>query len=404
MNRSMNKWITTHMYIWSRVPCSHPPPWDGGGYDAPVVVYIHTYLHTYLPTYVHTYIHTITLPYLTLPYLTLHYLTLHSIHTYIPLHYITLPYITLPYLTLPYLTFHTYIHPCMHACMHTYIHTYQHTNIPTYQHTNIPTYHHHRPQGGGDQKNHTTTTGHRGGGPEEPYHHHRPQGGGTRRTRRYCPPIPIGGGGEGAWPTLHHIYIHTHTYAKTFLPWLEYLDQSSKWMVTGSSRRSVAKFLRGMIVEACPKPGTFSCNPWNSPTIRLFLQTVDSPIWFIARNNSFEHFYGPQFFGTHLSICIFIYMHTCVHTYNSILYLYFTKSTHVQLHICIYIYSYVPRSKLDCILILGDGHRSINRIYMPLVRIPNVTWITINYTPCFGHGTYTIRMYVDVYIYKCNVM
>ena len=137
-----------------------------------------------------------------------------------------------------------------------------------------------------------------------------------------------------------YIYIHTHTYAKTFLPWLECLDQSSKWMVPGSSHRSVAKFLRGMIVEACPKPGTFSCNPWNSPTIRLFLQTVDSPIWFIARNNSFEHFYGPQFFGTHLSICIFIYIHTCVHTCNSILYVYFTKSTHVQLHIfnmCIYI-------------------------------------------------------------------
>ena len=140
--------------------------------------------------------------------------------------------------------------------------------------------------------------------------------------------------------TYIYIYIHTHTYAKTFLPWLECLDQSSKWMVPGSSHRSVAKFLRGIIVEACPKTGTFSCNPWNSPTIRLFLQTVDSPIWFIARNNSFEHFYGPQFFGTHLSICIFIYIHTCVHTCNSILYVYFTKSTHVQLHIfnmCIYI-------------------------------------------------------------------
>ena len=76
-------------------------------------------------------------------------------------------------------------------------------------------------------------------------------------------------------------------------------------------------------------------------------------------------------------------------------------------YIYIYMYSYVPRLKLDCILILGDGHRSIHRIYMPIIRIPNVTWITINYTPCFGHGTYTIRMYVDVYIYIyiyiCNV-
>ena len=195
------------------VPCPvfppPPPPHGmGGGYDAPVVVYIHTYIPTYLPTYlhtyVHTYIHTITLPYLTLPYLTLHYLTLHSIHTYIPYHYITLPYITLPYLTLPYLTFHTYIH----TNIHTNIPTYQHTNIPTYQHTNIPP-----PQA-------------TGGGPEEPYHHHRPQGGGTRRT--IPPPQATGGGdqknqtilsththwwgGEGGWPTLHHIYIHTETW------------------------------------------------------------------------------------------------------------------------------------------------------------------------------------------------
>ena len=171
------------------VPCPvfPPPPWDGGGYDAPVVVYIHTYIPTYLPTYlhtyVHTYIHTITLPYITLPYLTLPCLTFHTyIHTYLPLHYITLPYITLPYLTLPYLTFHTYIHTYththtyIHTHTHTYIHTSIHTNIPTYQHTNIPPpqatgggpeepYHHHRPQGGG---------------PEEPYHHHRPQGGGQK--------------------------------------------------------------------------------------------------------------------------------------------------------------------------------------------------------------------------------
>ena len=74
------------------------------------------------------------------------------------------------------------------------------------------------------------------------------------------------------------------------------------------------------------------------------------------------------------------------------------------IYIYMYIYIFVCATvKSDCILILGDGHRSINRIYMPIVRIPNVTWTTINYTPCFGHGTYTIRMYVDVYIYM-NVM
>ena len=186
----------------SRVPT--PPPWDGGGVWCPcggVYTYIHTYIPTYLPTYLRTYIHTITLPYITLPYLTLPYLTF---HTYI--HTITLPYLTLH-------SIHTYIHRHTHTYIHTYVRTYVHTYIPayipTYQHTNIPP-----PQatgggtrrtipppqatGGGDQKNHTTTTGHRGG---------------TRRTRRYCPPIPIGGGGEGGWPTLHHIYIYTVLYS-----------------------------------------------------------------------------------------------------------------------------------------------------------------------------------------------
>ena len=186
-----------YIYIYM-VPCPvfPPPPWDGGGVWCPcggVYTYIHTYMHTY---------HYITLPYLTLPYL-----TLHSIHTYIH--------------TYMHTCIHAYMHTCIHAYMHTCIHAYQHTNIPTYQHTNIPTYHHHRPQGGGPEEPYhhhrpqgggtrrtippPQATG--GGGPEEPYHHHRPQGGGTRRTRRYCPPIPIGGGGEGGWPTLHHIYI-----------------------------------------------------------------------------------------------------------------------------------------------------------------------------------------------------
>ena len=154
---------------------------------------VYTYIHTYIPTYVHTYIplHYLTLHYLTLPYITLPYIP--SIHTYIPLHYITLPYITLPYLTLPYLTFHTYIH----------------TYIPTYQHTNIPTYHHHRPQGGGTRRTipppQATGGGTRrtipppqatgGGGPEEP--------------DDTVHPYPLGGG-EGGWPTLHHIYTYLY--------------------------------------------------------------------------------------------------------------------------------------------------------------------------------------------------
>ena len=134
-----------------------------------VYTYIHTYIPSYLPTYIPTYIHTyhyITLHYLTLPYLTF--------HTYIPLHYITLPYITLPYITLPYIP---------------YIHTYQHTNIPTY--------HHHRPQGGG---------------PEEPYHHHRPQGGDQKKNQTILSTHTHWWGGEGGWPTLHHIYICIYIY------------------------------------------------------------------------------------------------------------------------------------------------------------------------------------------------
>ena len=251
------------IYIWSRVPCSHPPPWDGGVYDAPVVVYIHTYLHTYLPTYIRTYIHTyiplhyltlhyLTLPYITLPYIpyihtiTLHYLTLHyltlpyitlpyipyihtyiyrhtHIHTYIHIqththihtyHYITLPYITLPYLTLPYLTFHTYIH--------TYIHTSIHTNIPTYQHTTTTGH-----RGGEDQKNHTTTTGHRGG-TRRTIPPPQATGGGDQKNQTILSTHTHWWGGEGGWPTLHHIYtlinhleycgrIANLTVARTFM-------------------------------------------------------------------------------------------------------------------------------------------------------------------------------------------
>ena len=210
-------YIIYNIYIYM-VPCPvfPPPPWDGRGYDAPVVVYIHTYIPTYLPTYIPTYIHTyiplhyLTLHYLTLPYLTLHYLTLHSIHTYIPLHYLTLHYLTLHYLTLH--SIRTYIHTYTDTHIHTYtdthIHTYIHTNIPTYQHTtttghrggdqkNHTTTTGHR--GGGDQKNHTTTTGHRGGGPEEP--------------DDTVHPYPLVGGGGGVANAAPYIYIHCkHVY------------------------------------------------------------------------------------------------------------------------------------------------------------------------------------------------
>ena len=217
-------YVCISVYIYM-VPCPvfPPPPHGmGGGVWCPcggVYTYIHTYIPTYLPTYIPTYIHTyhyITLPYITLPYITLPYIP--YIHTY---HYITLPYITLPYITLPYIPYihtytdthtHTYIH--RHTHIHTYIHTniptYQHTNIPTYQHTSIPTYQHTTTTGhrGGDQKNHTTTTGHGGGGDQKNHTTttgHR--GGGTRRTRRYCPPIPIGGGGGGVANAAPYIYI-----------------------------------------------------------------------------------------------------------------------------------------------------------------------------------------------------
>ena len=74
-----------HVYIWSRVPCSHPPPMGWGGYDAPVVVYIHTYtyIHTYIPTYLPTYMHT---------YIIYIYTYIHiHIHIYIHIHSISLP-------------------------------------------------------------------------------------------------------------------------------------------------------------------------------------------------------------------------------------------------------------------------------------------------------------------------
>ena len=193
-------------YIWSRVPCSHPPPWDGGGM-MPLwwCIYIHTYLPTYLRTYIHTY-HYITLPYITLPYL-LPYLTF---HTYI--HTITIPYLTLHYLTLH--SIHTYLHTYIHIQTHT--HTYIHTYIPYHTipyhtiplhyitlHTNIPTYQHTTTTGhrGGDQKNHTTTTGHRGG---------------DQKNQTILSTHTHWWGGEGGWPTLHHyIYIYIYIYVCT---------------------------------------------------------------------------------------------------------------------------------------------------------------------------------------------
>ena len=152
------------------VPCPvfPPPPWDGGGM-------MPLWWCIYIPTYLHTYVHTyIPLHYLTLPYRTLHYLTLHSIHTY--LHTYIHTYI--PYLTLHYLT-----------------------NIPTYQHTTTTG---HR---GGDQKNHTTTTGHRGGGTRRTIPPPQATGGGAEEPDDTVHPYPLVGG-EGGWPTLHHIYYH----------------------------------------------------------------------------------------------------------------------------------------------------------------------------------------------------
>ena len=101
-----NQW--KHMH--HMVPCPvFPPPHGIGGYDAPVVVYIHIYIHTYLPTYLHTYIHT---------------------HIYI---YIYL-YI--------YIYIYIYIHIHIHIYTHTHIHTYTHTDIQTYRHTDIHTFIH----------------------------------------------------------------------------------------------------------------------------------------------------------------------------------------------------------------------------------------------------------------------
>ena len=84
------------------VPCPvFPPPHGvGGGYDAPVVVYIHIYIHTYIPTYLPTYIHT-------------------YLHTYLPTY-------------IP-----TYLHTYLHTYIPTYIHTYIHSFLPSFIHSFI---------------------------------------------------------------------------------------------------------------------------------------------------------------------------------------------------------------------------------------------------------------------------
>ena len=194
----------THTYIWSRVPCSHPPMGWGGVWCPCGGVY--TYIHTYIPTYLHTYVHTY--HYITLPYLTFHT----YIHT-MTLHYLTLPYLTLHYLTLPYITFHTYIH----TYTDTHTHTYIHTNIPPPQATGgggpEEPYHHHRPQGGG---------------PEEPYHHHRPQGGDQKNQTILSTHTHWWGGGRGGGQrcTIYILLVASRTLEPMFYP-----NGSSHWVL-----------------------------------------------------------------------------------------------------------------------------------------------------------------------------
>ena len=181
---------TVYIYIWSRVPCSHPPMGWGGVWCpcGGVYTYIHTYtyLYMYVRMYIHMYVRTCTCT------CTLHYITLH--------------YIT---------------------CTCTYIHT----NIPTYQHTNIPTYHHHRPQGGGPEEPYHH---HRpqGGVLEEPYHHHRPQGGGDQKN--HTTTTGHRGGGDQKNQTI--LSTHTHWWggrgvanAAPYILWLMTKSSIDPW-------------------------------------------------------------------------------------------------------------------------------------------------------------------------------
>ena len=170
---------------------------------------MHTSIHPYIHTSIHPYIHP-------------------SIHPYIPTYIPTYLHTYIP----------TYQHTYIPTYLHTYIPTYLHTNIPTYQHTNIPPP---RATAGVDQKNHTTTTGHRGGGgPEEPYHHHRPPGGGDQKNQTILSTHTHWWGGEGGWPTLHHIYIYIYEeYYKplvdhqgiTMFLWLKQLKAPRNYVV-----------------------------------------------------------------------------------------------------------------------------------------------------------------------------
>ena len=302
----------------SRVPT---PPMGWGGVWCPcggVYTYIHTYIPTYLPTYLRTYIHTyhyITLHYLTLPYITLPYIP--YIHTYLPLHYLTLPYLTLPYipyihtyrhtyiptitlhyLTLPYIPYiHTYTDTHTHTYIHSYIHTYIPAYIPTYQHTNIPTYQHttttgHRggdqknhttATGGGDQKNHTTTTGHRGG---------------ARRTRRYCPPIPIGGGGRGGGQRCTiYIYIRSNK-----INYIIYYNIKYILSILTIIRYYSLLFIINHYYSLCIHvPFLDPWNPWTSVESHelpgFFSRKSDSPGWNASARGTFFSVWTMKYDG-----------------------------------------------------------------------------------------------------------
>ena len=182
--------ICIYIYIWSRVPCSHPPHGMGGvwcpcgGVYTYIHTYLHTYLPTYLPTYIHTHIHTHRHTYLpTYIHTYIHAYTQTYIPTYLPTYLHTyLPTYVPTYLRtyVPTYRLRTYVHTYLPTYLPTYIHTY----IPTYQHTNIPP-----PQATG------------GGGPEEP--------------DDTVHPYPLVGR-EGGWPTLHHIYIYIYICVDIF--------------------------------------------------------------------------------------------------------------------------------------------------------------------------------------------
>ena len=179
------------VYIWVRIPDPWPPPWYGPPssrswpppewYGPPLGNTGHGTIHACMHARMHPSIHPDASIHPCIhpsihPDASIHPCIHPSIHTYIHRH--TYIPIYLP----TYIP--TYLRTYVPTYLRTYIHTYLPTHLPTYQHTNIPTYQHttttgHRPQGGGtrrtipppqatgggDQKNHTTIPGHRGGGP-----------------------------------------------------------------------------------------------------------------------------------------------------------------------------------------------------------------------------------------------